>query len=127
MGVMLSSIALISLIVGGVGVMNIMLVSVTERTREIGLRMALGARQDDVRAQFLVEALLLGMLGGIVGLLLGGIGARILTDTFGWPMLISPTAIIVAVCFAAGVGLVFGYYPASHASALDPIEALRTE
>ena len=127
MGIMLSAIAVISLIVGGVGVMNIMLVSVTERTREIGLRMAIGARQRDVRAQFLVEAFMLGGLGGVAGLLLGGVGARVLTDMFGWPMVISPTAVVVAVAFGAGVGLIFGYYPARHASALDPIDALRTE
>jgi putative ABC transport system permease protein len=127
MGVMLSAVAFISLMVGGVGVMNIMLVSVTERTREIGLRMAIGARPDDVRAQFLVEALILGALGGVAGLLLGAIGARVLTDAFGWPMLISPEAVFVAVGFAAGVGLIFGYYPARHASRLDPIDALRME
>jgi putative ABC transport system permease protein len=127
MGVMLSSIAVVSLIVGGVGVMNIMLVSVTERTREIGLRMAIGARQGDVRAQFLVEALMLGVFGGIGGLALGSVSARVLTETFGKPMLISPDAVVVSVAFSAGIGLVFGYYPARQASALDPIDALRSE
>ena len=126
-GLMLASISLVSLLVGGVGVMNIMLVSVTERTREIGLRMAIGAKPGDVRAQFLVEALILGAIGGIVGLALGTAAARLLTEAFGWPMLISSRAILVAIGCASGVGVVFGYYPARYASALDPIDALRIE
>ncbi|HZS60294.1 MAG TPA: ABC transporter permease [Gemmatimonadaceae bacterium] len=126
-GLMVSAVALVSLLVGGVGVMNIMLVSVSERTREIGLRMAIGARQRHVRLQFLVEALVIGLLGGAAGLALGVIAARVLTDSLGWPMLISPKAIAIAVTFATGVGLVFGLYPANRASAMDPVEALRFE
>jgi putative ABC transport system permease protein len=127
MGLMISAVALVSLIVGGVGVMNIMLVSVTERTREIGMRLAVGARGGDVRLQFLVEALALGMLGGLVGLLLGMAGSRALAASLGWPMLISAKAVLVATTCASGVGIVFGYYPAHRAAALDPIEALRAE
>jgi len=126
-GWMLSAVALVSLLVGGVGVMNIMLVSVTERTREIGLRMAIGAREGQVRSQFLVESFVLGMLGGGLGLAIGFGGSRALTQALGWPMLISMRAVFVAVGFACGVGVVFGYYPAYRASALDPIEALRSE
>jgi putative ABC transport system permease protein len=127
MGLMISTVALVSLIVGGVGVMNIMLVSVTERTREIGTRLAVGARGGDVRLQFLVEALALGMLGGLAGLLLGVVGSRALAASLGWPMLISARAVLVATMCASGVGIVFGYYPAHRAAALDPIEALRAE
>jgi len=126
-GLMVSAVALVSLLVGGVGVMNIMLVSVSERTREIGLRMAIGARQRHVRLQFLVEALVIGLLGGAGGLALGVIASRVLTDSLGWPMLISTKAIAIAVTFATGVGLVFGFYPANRASAMDPVEALRFE
>jgi putative ABC transport system permease protein len=126
-GLMLSAVALVSLVVGGVGVMNIMLVSVTERTREIGLRMALGARGRDVRSQFLVEALMLGFMGGLVGLCLGIFGSRALTQSLGWPMQVSTKAVFIAVGFAAGIGIIFGYYPARRASALDPIDALRAE
>ena len=126
-GLMLTSISLVSLLVGGVGVMNIMLVSVTERTREIGLRMAIGAKPDDVRAQFLVEALILGALGGVAGLALGIGAARVLTGAFDWPMVISPRAILIAIGCASGIGAIFGFYPAWRASALDPIDALRTE
>ncbi len=127
MGLMISAVAIISLVVGGVGVMNIMLVSVTERTREIGLRMAMGARHDDVRLQFLVEAFVLGLIGGGTGLLLGGIGTQAFSQILGWPMLISADAVVVATGSAVGVCVIFGYYPAHRASALDPIEALRTE
>jgi putative ABC transport system permease protein len=127
MGLMMSAVALVSLVVGGVGVMNIMLVSVTERTREIGLRMSVGARGRDVRLQFVVEALVLGAMGGIAGLLLGMAASRVLTDSLGWPMLMSPRAILVATAFAVGIGLVFGYYPAHRAAALDPIDALRAD
>jgi putative ABC transport system permease protein len=126
-GLMVLSIALVSLIVGGVGVMNIMLVSVSERTREIGLRMAIGARGSDVRLQFLVEAFVLCFGGGLAGLALGIVGARVLTQSLGWPMLISSRAVTVAVAFSAGVGIIFGYYPARRASMLDPIDALRAE
>jgi putative ABC transport system permease protein len=134
MTLMLASIAGISLIVGGVGIMNIMLVSVTERTREIGIRMALGARSGDILRQFLIEAVLLSTLGGLVGLLLGiaasaGMTALINSVTKGakWPTEISLTAAIVALLFSAAVGIFFGYYPARRASLLDPIEALRYE
>jgi putative ABC transport system permease protein len=127
MGTMLAGIAAVSLVVGGVGIMNIMLVSVAERTREIGLRLAIGARERDVGGQFLVEALLLGLFGGGAGILVGAIGSTILADGFGWPILVSTNTIVTAVTFSAGVGLVFGYYPARHAASLDPIEALRAE
>jgi putative ABC transport system permease protein len=107
--------------------MNIMLVSVTERTREIGLRLAIGARIRDIRAQFMVEALLLGLLGGVLGVSLGWAASEVLTGRLGWPALISADAIGAAVATAAGTGLFFGYYPAHRASALDPIDALRVE
>ena len=123
----LAAIAAISLVVGGVGIMNIMLVSVTERTREIGLRMALGARESDVRMQFILEALVLGLMGGAVGVALGVAGSHVLTDSLGWPMVISWRTIAVAVAFSSGIGLLFGYYPARRAAQLDPIEALRAE
>jgi putative ABC transport system permease protein len=124
---MISSIALVSLVAGGVGVMNIMLVSVTERTREIGLRMATGARVGVVRLQFLVEALVIGLLGGSAGLLLGIGAADALTSRFGWPMLISTRSIAIAIGSASLTGVFFGYYPARRASGLDPIEALRAD
>lgn len=131
---MLSSIAGISLLVGGVGIMNIMLVSVTERTREIGIRMAVGARPRDILRQFLVEAVLLSCIGGVIGFGLG-VGASTgataiinsLTSGTPWPVVISIPAAIIAFVFASGVGIFFGYYPARRASRLDPIEALRYE
>jgi ABC-type antimicrobial peptide transport system permease subunit len=127
MTTLLLSVALISLIVGGVGIMNIMLVSVTERTREIGLRMAVGARGRDILWQFLVEALVLCLIGGIIGILLGALSSFLVTKFLNWPTASSPAAIIVAVLVSAGVGLGFGFYPAWKASRLDPIEALRYE
>jgi ABC-type antimicrobial peptide transport system permease subunit len=120
-------VALISLIVGGVGIMNIMLVSVTERTREIGIRMAVGARARDILRQFLVEAIVLCLAGGIAGILLGRGVSVVVTALLNWPTLPSVPAIVAAVAVAAGVGIVFGYYPAWKASRLDPIDALRYE
>ena len=127
MTTLLASIALVSLLVGGIGIMNIMLVSVTERTREIGVRMAVGAKPHHILAQFLVEALTLSLLGGLVGVLLGIAGGARLASTFGWPMLVRPDIVVVSVVFSALVGVCFGLYPARKASLLDPIEALRYE
>jgi ABC-type antimicrobial peptide transport system permease subunit len=120
-------VALISLVVGGVGIMNIMLVSVTERTHEIGLRMAVGARSRDILRQFLFEAVILCLAGGILGILLGELCSFLVTKFLHWPTLTSVTAIISAVVVSASVGIVFGFYPAWKASRLDPIEALRYE
>jgi putative ABC transport system permease protein len=124
---LLASIAAVSLLVGGVGIMNIMLVSVTERTREIGLRMAVGARRSDILYQFLVESLTLSIAGGIVGIATGLAVAEQLSARFAWPLLIRPQVIVIAVGFSALVGVGFGLYPARKASRLDPIEALRFE
>jgi putative ABC transport system permease protein len=124
---LLASIAAVSLLVGGIGIMNIMLVSVTERTREIGIRMAVGARPRDVLAQFLVEALTLSFFGGVIGVLLGIFAARELAARFGWPTLLRPDIIAIAVLFSGVVGVVFGLYPAQKAARLDPIDALRFE
>ena len=124
---LLLCVALISLVVGGVGIMNIMLVSVTERTREIGLRMAVGARARDILRQFLVEAVILCLTGGITGILMGRLTSMTVTRLLNWPTRPSLWAIILAVAVSATVGLVFGYYPAWKASRLDPIEALRYE
>jgi ABC-type antimicrobial peptide transport system permease subunit len=120
-------VALVSLLVGGVGIMNIMLVSVTERTREIGLRMAVGARPSDILRQFLVEAVVLCLLGGLMGVALGRSVSLALNGFLNWPVELSIPAIVAAVAVSAGVGVVFGYYPAWKASKLDPIEALRYE
>jgi ABC-type antimicrobial peptide transport system permease subunit len=120
-------VALVSLVVGGVGIMNIMLVSVTERTREIGLRMAVGARPSDILRQFLVEAVVLCLMGGLIGIVLGRSASLALNRFLNWPIELSIPAIVAAVAVAAGVGIVFGYYPAWKASRLDPIEALRYE
>jgi ABC-type antimicrobial peptide transport system permease subunit len=120
-------VALVSLIVGGVGIMNIMLVSVTERTREIGLRMAVGARPQDILRQFLVEAVVLCLMGGFMGILIGRGAAELLHYALNWPIEISVLAIVAAISVSAGVGIIFGYYPAWKASRLDPIEALRYE
>jgi putative ABC transport system permease protein len=125
--VMLASIASVSLLVGGIGIMNIMLVSVTERTREIGVRMAVGATERDVELQFLSEAVVLSLLGGATGVLFGIFGTMVLSGLLGWPTAVSSKAIIVAALFSGGVGVFFGYYPAKKAARLDPIEALRYE
>ncbi len=127
MTLLLGSVASVSLLVGGIGIMNIMLVSVTERTREIGVRMAVGATEDDVQRQFLVEAVTLSMMGGLVGIVAGIAGSAMIANVLKWPTLISPTSILTAALFSAGVGVFFGFYPAQKASQLDPIEALRYE
>jgi putative ABC transport system permease protein len=127
MTMLLMSVASVSLLVGGIGIMNIMLVSVTERTREIGLRMAVGARTRDILRQFLAEAVSLSIVGGAVGVLLGMTVSRLLTSGLGWPTVITPTSILVAFAFAGAVGVFFGFYPARKAAELDPIEALRYE
>jgi putative ABC transport system permease protein len=125
--VLLASIASISLIVGGIGIMNIMLVSVTERTREIGIRMAIGATEGDVQQQFLIEAVVLSLVGGAVGIMSGVGASYLITQTLGWPVLVSPMAIVVAVVFSMALGIFFGFYPARKAARMDPIEALRYE
>jgi len=124
---LLAGIAAVSLLVGGIGIMNIMLVSVTERTREIGVRKALGATQVNIMVQFLVEALVLCLLGGLIGVLLGSFGAVVLSKLAHWNTLISPLAILLAFVFSAAVGLFFGIWPARRAASLDPIVALRYE
>lgn len=127
MTLLLSAIAGISLLVGGIGIMNIMLVSVTERTREIGLRLALGARGSDIRTQFLVESVVMAVAGGLMGVAVGFGGSVIIAMVTGWSTLISPPTVIMALGFAGAVGVFFGFYPARRAAALDPIEALRYE
>jgi putative ABC transport system permease protein len=127
MTLLLASIASVSLLVGGIGIMNIMLVSVTERTREIGVRMAVGATEGDVRAQFLSEAVVLSLIGGSMGVLAGVAGSVAISTALQWPTLIHTEGILIAVVFSAAVGVFFGYYPARKAAHLDPIEALRYE
>ncbi len=127
MSLLLGAIASISLLVGGIGIMNIMLVSVTERTREIGIRMAVGARERDILLQFLIEALVLSVTGGAVGILLGVAVSYLISRFAEWSTLISPGAILVAFGFSGAVGVFFGFYPARKASRMDPIEALRYE
>src|SRR6185369_16922215 len=124
---LLASIAGVSLLVGGIGIMNIMLVSVTERTREIGIRMAIGARSGVIRRQFLIESITLSVAGGIIGVIFGIIASIIISRTLNWPTLVSPFSIIASVLFSMLVGILFGYYPARKAAALDPIDALRYE
>ena len=124
---MLFSIASVSLLVGGIGIMNILLVSVTERTREIGVRMAVGAKRVHVLMQFLIEAMTLSLLGGVLGIMFGVIGAKLTTVVAGWPTVISTDVIALAFAFSLAVGLFFGLYPANKASRLNPIEALRYE
>jgi putative ABC transport system permease protein len=125
--VLLGAIASVSLLVGGIGIMNIMLVSVTERTREIGVRRAMGARRSDIRTQFLIESSLISGLGGVVGIALGIIVARSIARFAGWPTLVQPQVVLVAFMFAGAIGVFFGLYPAAKAARLDPIEALRYE
>jgi putative ABC transport system permease protein len=124
---MLGTIASISLIVGGIGIMNIMLVSVTERTREIGIRMAVGARRRDILLQFLLEAVLICTIGGLIGALVGVGGAWLVSDLAGMTVVISGTAVALAFLFSAGTGIFFGYYPAHKAANMQPVEALRYE
>jgi putative ABC transport system permease protein len=125
--ILLGSIAGISLLVGGIGIMNIMLVSVTERTREIGIRMAVGARPGYIRLQFLTESLVLSLMGGAIGIVLGAGSAFAISRGLNWPTLVSPMSVLVSFGFATAIGLFFGYYPAHKAAAMDPIEALRYE
>jgi len=127
MTLLLGSIASVSLIVGGIGIMNIMLVSVTERTREIGVRMAVGATEQDVQSQFLVEAVTLSMVGGVAGIFAGLVLSALVSNFLQWPTLISPKAIVIAAVFSIAVGVFFGFYPARKAAQMDPIEALRYE
>jgi putative ABC transport system permease protein len=127
MSLLLGTVASISLVVGGIGIMNIMLVSVTERTREIGIRMAIGARKSDILLQFMTEAVLLTMIGGIIGIMLGAGGAMIVSRILSWPTLISTSSITIAFLFSGAVGIFFGFYPARKAAGLNPIEALRYE
>jgi putative ABC transport system permease protein len=127
MTILLACIAGVSLLVGGIGIMNIMLVSVTERTREIGIRMAIGARSSAVRSQFLIESIVLSLTGGIFGIVLGIIVSLAIPKMLGWPTLVSTMAIVGSAIFSVAVGVFFGYYPARKAAALDPIEALRYE
>jgi putative ABC transport system permease protein len=127
MAVLLGTVASISLLVGGIGIMNIMLVSVTERTREIGIRMAVGARSTDIMLQFLVEAVVMAATGGVIGILLGIGSSEVLNQWAQWPTHISPAIVAIAFCFSAAVGIFFGFYPARKAANLDPIDALRYE
>ncbi|MGO4571173.1 ABC transporter permease [Microvirga sp. 2TAF3] len=127
LSMLLAAVAAVSLLVGGIGIMNIMLVSVTERTREIGLRLAVGARPRDILSQFLIEATTLSTIGGILGIGLGAGAAYFVARLAGWPSLVSTNAIVIAVGFSALVGIFFGFYPAQRAAKLDPIEALRRE
>lgn len=127
MTLLLGSVASVSLLVGGIGIMNIMLVSVTERTREIGIRMAVGAKTWDIRLQFLIEALILSLIGGLFGIIIGVSGSAALSSIAGWPTIVSVVSILLAFSFSGMVGIFFGFYPAYKASLLDPIEALRHE
>jgi len=127
MTLLLGAIASVSLLVGGIGIMNIMLVSVTERTREIGIRMAIGAKTWDIRLQFIIEAIILSMIGGVAGIVISISGSKILSMLFGWSTIVSPLSIFLAFGFSGLVGIFFGFYPAYKASLLDPIDALRYE
>ena len=125
--VLLASIASVSLLVGGIGIMNIMLVSVTERTREIGIRVSVGARGTDILTQFLIEALVLSLLGGITGIILGVVGSQAISDFAGWPTIITAFSIVLSFGFSIAIGIFFGFYPARKAAMLNPIDALRFE
>jgi putative ABC transport system permease protein len=125
--IFLSAVAAVSLLVGGIGIMNIMLVSVTERTREIGIRLAIGAREKDVLTQFLVEAVMMSALGGLVGIAIGLGASAVGTHFLKIPFVPSPFIVLLAFIFSAGIGVAFGYFPARRAARLDPIEALRHE
>ena len=127
MTALLAAIASISLLVGGIGIMNIMLVSVTERTREIGIRMAIGARGSDVLTQFLIESIVMSILGGALGVALGVGGSSLLGSTMGWATAVNTETVMIAIAFSAGVGIFFGFYPARKAASLNPIDALRFE
>jgi putative ABC transport system permease protein len=127
MTMLLGGVAAVALVVGGIGIMNIMLVSVTERTREIGIRKAVGARRIDILLQFLIESVTLGIAGGLIGILVGVLGSRLITQFAGWATLLSVEAIVLAFSFALAVGVFFGLYPAQRAAQMDPIEALRHE
>jgi len=127
MTILLTAVASISLLVGGIGIMNIMLVSVTERTREIGLRMAIGASPSDILLQFITEAIVLSTAGGLIGVLLGMFGARLVGKLQAWPILITESSVLIAFLFSAAVGMFFGFYPALRASRLNPIDCLRYE
>ena len=127
MTLLLGAVAGVSLLVGGIGIMNIMLVSVTERTREIGIRMAVGAKGRDILMQFLVEAVALSLVGGLIGIVAGVVASRVISSQTGWPVFTSPSSIVIAFAFSSVVGVFFGFYPARKASRLDPIDALRYE
>jgi putative ABC transport system permease protein len=127
MTILLASIASISLLVGGIGIMNIMLVSVTERTREIGIRMAIGAKGKDILTQFMIESIVISFLGGLIGILLGIIVSQIVATFGGWPVVITASSVLLSFLFSSAIGLFFGWYPARKAAALNPIDALRYE
>jgi putative ABC transport system permease protein len=127
MSLLLASVASVSLVVGGIGIMNIMLVSVTERTREIGIRMAVGAKRRDILTQFLLEAVVLSTLGGLCGAAVGIIGSKLVSALAAWPTIVPPEAVVLAILFSGAVGVFFGFYPARKAAHLDPIQALRYE
>jgi putative ABC transport system permease protein len=127
MSLLLAAVAAVSLVVGGIGIMNIMLVTVAERTREIGLRLALGARQRDMLFQFLTEATTLALIGGVTGVVVGIAFSAFIGKLGGWPIVINPSNVLLAMMFAGAVGCFFGYYPARKAARMDPLDALRFE